>query len=178
VVETADLKLLARRVLERDSARDTGRGGVFRGCLEQREPARQGLATISEPGGLVRAAYHRCLAALQERCPDLVDESCWQRTLEDGRRFLAQWADRAHALGWTAQDLFGLPPLPEKPAPNYRRLSRYDGTGLAWQLLGRAVVALTEATAAIENPTGAITIYRKNNKPALGPVGDSLDDFG
>jgi hypothetical protein len=29
-------------------------------------------------------------------------------------------------LGWTAQDLFGLPPVPEKPAPNYRRLSRYD----------------------------------------------------
>jgi hypothetical protein len=32
---------------------------------------------------------------------------------------------------------------------------------------------LTERTAAIENPTGAITIYRKNNKPALGPVGDN-----
>ena len=37
--------------------------------------------------------------------------------------------------------------------------------------------ALTEATAAIMNPTGAITTYRKNNKPALGPVGDSLDDL-
>jgi hypothetical protein len=90
VVETADLKLLARRVLERDTARDAGRGGVSRGCLEQREPARQGIATVSEPGALVRAAYDRCLAALQERCPDLVDESCWQRTLEDGRQFLAQ----------------------------------------------------------------------------------------
>jgi hypothetical protein len=29
----------------------------------------------------------------------------------------------------------------------------------------------------IENPTGAITIYRKNNKPALGPACDSLDDI-
>jgi hypothetical protein len=62
-------------------------------------------------------------------------------------------------------------------APNCRRLSRYDETGLIWLLKGRPVVALTEATAAIENPTGAITIYRKNNKPALGPVGDSLDDL-
>ena len=39
------------------------------------------------------------------------------------------------------------------------------------------MVALTEATAAIRNPTGAITVYRKHNKPAFGPVGDSLDDL-
>jgi len=26
-------------------------------------------------------------------------------------------------------------------------------------------------------PTGAITIYRRHNKPALGPVGDSLEDL-
>jgi hypothetical protein len=61
--------------------------------------------------------------------------------------------------------------------PNYRRLSRYDETGLIWLLRGRPVVALSDATAAIEQSTGAVTIYRKNNKPALGPVGDSLDDI-
>jgi hypothetical protein len=44
-------------------------------------------------------------------------------------------------------------------------------------LQGRPVVALTEATAAIQNPTGNATVYRKNDKPALGPGGDSLDDF-
>jgi hypothetical protein len=27
-------------------------------------------------------------------------------------------------------------------------------------------------------PTGEITIYRRDNKPALGPLGDSLDDLG
>jgi hypothetical protein len=37
-------------------------------------------------------------------------------------------------------------------------------------------VALTASTAAIKNPIG-VTIYRKNNKPALGSMGDSLDDF-
>jgi hypothetical protein len=58
---------------------------------------------------------------------------------------------------------------------SYSRLSRYDETGLIWLLCGREVVALTEATAAIQNPTGAITIYRRHNKPALG--GDSLDDL-
>jgi hypothetical protein len=106
-----------------------------------------------------------------------VDEHRRQRALQDGSRFLGRWAEQAHALGWTPQDLFGLPPVPTPPAPSYRRLSRYDRTGLVWLLQGRAVVALTQTTAAIENPTGAITIYRKNNKPALGPVGDSLDDF-
>jgi hypothetical protein len=39
------------------------------------------------------------------------------------------------------------------------------------------VVALTEATAAIENPNGPVMVYRRHNKPALGPVGDSLDDL-
>ena len=38
-------------------------------------------------------------------------------------------------------------------------------------------MALTEATAAIQSSTGAITIYRRHNKPALGPVGDCLDDL-
>ena len=54
-------------------------------------------------------------------------------------------------------------------------MSRYDETGLIWLLRGRPVVALTEATAAIQSSTDAITIYRRHNKPALGPVGDSLD---
>jgi hypothetical protein len=42
---------------------------------------------------------------------------------------------------------------------------------------GRPVIALTEATAAIMNPTSNVTVYRKNNKPALGPPGDSLNDL-
>ena len=40
------------------------------------------------------------------------------------------------------------------------------------------MIALTEGTAAIENPkTGSVTVYRKANKPGYGPVGDSLEDF-
>jgi hypothetical protein len=39
------------------------------------------------------------------------------------------------------------------------------------------VVALTEATAAVQSSTGALTICRRHNKPSLGPPGDSLDDF-
>ena len=88
-----------------------------------------------------------------------------------------RWGEQAEALGWTARDLFGLHRPPEKPHPSYRRLSRYDETGLIWLLRGRPVVALTEATAAIQSATGNVTVYRRHDKPALGPVGDSLDDL-
>jgi hypothetical protein len=121
--------------------------------------------------------FCRTFAALEARCPDHVPVERWQHAIDDGRVFLARWGDQAEALGWSAKDLFGLQTPPEKPHPSYRRLSRYDETGLIWLLCGREAVALTEATAAIQNPTGAITIYRRHNKPALGPIGDSLDDL-
>jgi hypothetical protein len=103
--------------------------------------------------------------------------SPWLQALADGQRFLARWGQEAEALGWTVRDLFGLAPIPDRPHPRYRRLSRYDETGLIWLLCGRQVLALTESTAEVENPTGAVTVYRRHNKPALGPLGDSLDDF-
>jgi hypothetical protein len=81
-------------------------------------------------------------------------------------------------LDGLSADLFGLHQPPAEPHPSYRRLSRYDCTGLVWLLEDRPVVALTADTAAIENPaTGNITTYRRFNKPALGPLGDSLDDL-
>jgi hypothetical protein len=121
--------------------------------------------------------YESVYSALESGCPALVPVDRWQRCVEDGRRFLARWGEQADALGWTARDLFGLDTPPAKPHPSYSRLSRYDATGLIWLLRGRRVIALTEATAAIQNPTGAVTVYRRFNKPALGPPGDSLNDF-
>ena len=90
---------------------------------------------------------------------------------------MGKWGEQAERLGWTARDLFGLFPAPQNPHPTFSRLSRYEHTGLIWLLHGCPVIALTEATAAIQTPSGAITIYRKHNKPALGPPGDSLDDL-
>jgi len=121
--------------------------------------------------------YRKTFAALQMKPPALVPVERWRECVEDGKRFLAKWGSQAEALGWTSADLFGLHTPPERPHPSYRRLSRYDCTGLCWLLEGRPVVALTEATAMIENPTGAITVYRKCNKTALGPLGDSVDDL-
>ena len=101
----------------------------------------------------------------------------WQRAIDDGRAFLAQWGEQAQALGWTARDLFGLHEVPGNPHPSYSRLSRYDATGLLWLLQGQPVVAITSTTAAIKTHTGNVLTYRKDRKPTYGPLGDSLDDF-
>jgi hypothetical protein len=73
--------------------------------------------------------------------------------------------------------VFGLAPVPEKPRGNYRRLSRYDLTGLVWLLRGQPIIALTDTSASIRERSGNVTVYRRYNKPALGPLGDSLGDL-
>ena len=118
------------------------------------------------------APYSRTISALEDRCPDLVPVDRWQQAIADGQHFLARWGEQAEALGWTAKDLFGLHRPPANPHPSYSRLSRYDETGLIWLLEGRPTIALSATEAAIRNP-----VYRRLNKPALGPEGDSLDDL-
>jgi hypothetical protein len=122
--------------------------------------------------------YRRTFAHLQLRPPDHVPESRWQMAILDARAFLHQRGDQAQALGWDSRDLFGLHTPPANPHPSYQRLSRYDATGLIWLLQNRAVVALTADTATIRNPaTGSVTVYRRLDKPGLGPLGDSLEDL-
>jgi hypothetical protein len=134
-------------------------------------------------GRFGRSVVGRCrltevLGSLEARCPDYVEPERWRLCVDDARHFLLAWSDQAEALGWTAGELFGLRKPPRAPKPSYNRLARYDVTGLIWHLTGNRVVALTSDTAAIQNPTtGNVLIYRKRNKPGLGPLGDSLDDF-
>jgi hypothetical protein len=101
----------------------------------------------------------------------------WRQAVEDGRQFLTTWGNQTKDLGWTAQELCGLHPVPAKPHVSFDRLSRYDSTGLVWLLHGRVVVKMTADSAAIRTASGGTVVYRKNNKPALGPLGDSLDDL-
>jgi hypothetical protein len=119
--------------------------------------------------------YAEVLFALQRRCPVGIDDADWQQAITDFTCFLEKWAEQGDLLGWTAEDLLGLAPVPAQPSPSFQRLSRYDLTGLIWLLHGRPVVALTSSSAAIQGSSGAVTIYRKNNKPS--PLGDSVDDF-
>jgi hypothetical protein len=128
-------------------------------------------------GRAPRPYCQAAIEALERRCPACVEHDRWRQAIDDARRFLFKWDSEAEALGWTVRELFGLAAVPDKPHPRYRRLSRYDETGLIWLLRGRPVLVLTESTAAIESPTGTVTVYRRYNKPALGPLGDSLEDL-
>jgi hypothetical protein len=135
------------------------------------------LNTLNTHLSALQKPYADDLAALEARCPDFVESDRWHQCIEDGRRFLATWGEMAAALGWTSRELFGLHRVPPQPAATYQRLSRYDATGLIWLLQGHPVVALTKSEAAIQR-NGAVVVYRKNRKPAFGPLGDSLDDIG
>jgi hypothetical protein len=127
-------------------------------------------------GTVVGHPYDRVLAALRLKCPELVEADRWQQAVRDAETFVLTWGEQAQTLGWTVQELFGLHPVPERPAWNFRRLSRYDSTGLIWLLQGCPVIGLTEIEAAIQS-AGAVVVYRKLRKPAFGPLGDSLDDM-
>jgi hypothetical protein len=64
--------------------------------------------------------------------------------------------------------VFGLAPVPEKPRGNYRRLSRYDLTGLVWLLRGQPIIALTYPSASIRERSGNVTVYRRYTSPRSG----------
>jgi hypothetical protein len=138
-----------------------------KGGPQKQTPTPAKVAKVAKVTESAPAIYAKALAELESGCPNLVEPERCRAAVEDGRRFLAEWGEQAERLGWTAHDLFGLHEVPANPDARYRRLSRYDCTGLIWLLQGQLVVALTDSTAAIQSKTGAITTYRKRNNPAL-----------
>jgi hypothetical protein len=94
---------------------------------------KQGVHNFADIFGRLNR-FCRTFQELERRCPEHIEVADWQRAVEDGRRFLSRWGEQAEALGWTPRDLFGLHKPPEKPHPSYRRLARYDETGLIWLL--------------------------------------------
>ncbi len=85
-----------------------------------------------DAGASAATHFTAALEALERRCPDHVEPDRWRQAIDDGHRFLAKWGEQAEALGWTAEDLFGLAEPPKRPSPLYRRLSQLDATGLIW----------------------------------------------
>jgi hypothetical protein len=101
------------------------------------------------------------LAALERRRPDHIEPADWQHAVEDGRRFLIQWGERAAALGWVESDVFGLPSVPPNPPPSWRRRGRVDQLGLVWLTHGRPVTSITAESATIATPGGgSLAFYR------------------
>jgi hypothetical protein len=111
--------------------------------------------------------YASALAALRA-CPVYVPEDRWRQAIADATSFISEWGGQAQAFGWTARELFGLHTPPERPTANYRRLSRYDETGLIWLLRGRPVIALTETIAAIQGATAVLTQAQQTELGAAG----------
>ncbi len=89
-------------------------------------------------------------------CPASCPDDKWQVLREDAYHFLRDHAARAHELGWTALDLFGV--HPGKP------WARFDCMGLVPLLSGAGVVALSDTEAVIEKPNGARVTFRRRGQ--------------
>ena len=141
------LELNARRDIKNKFFNDINHGAV----LEKDPLYEETNLTKKFEAPLYRAAFETLLA----KCPEGVLNSRYLQAVTDAEAFLATWGAQAEALGWTAEELFGLDPF----AP----LARYDAMGLIWFLRGEPVVALTERTAAIGAGTRFLTFYRRGS---------------
>lgn len=92
---------------------------------------------------------------LLDRLPvlDWMTKYQWGRLVADAQSFGRLWAPQAHALGWTAQELFGCP-------HNVAR-SIYLPSGVVYLLEGRNVLEIHDDRAVIENRSGPPNVYRR-----------------
>ncbi len=86
----------------------------------------------------------------------------WPDLVNAVGQFLHRWGRQASELGWDPIDLFGASPR----AP----LARVDQQGLLFFLQdGCEIVAMTENTATIRRPRGAVQTFRRPSKSAIEP---------
>ena len=112
-------------------------------------------AAIIQEGAKVPADWADGFARLEALpTPRGVDGAAWQAMLDAAGRFLDQWAGHAHALGWTAGELFAL----DLDSPFGRR----DRRGGAFYLTHGEVVAIT-AEAITLKTGGAIQSIRRRD---------------
>jgi hypothetical protein len=109
-------------------------------------------AALVEVGAGVPRAWAEGFARLDLASPasGFSDER-WRRMIDDGGRFLDQWAHRAAALGWSPLDVFGVHPV----APS----ARYDAMGLVPLIGGGDIVTITETSATIRGRSGRELVY-------------------
>ena len=199
-----DLLTLAQAVLrkQRDSAWDS-RGtppknlsqsipddGTAKSASNQQDnptvPLSQtlGRGTVGHPkivGHCLGQSWDSTTEVCSPRC--IQNARSWSKPTAGTRRsempisFLAKWGRQAEALGWTARELFGLHPVPAQPVPTFRRLARYDTTGLIWLLQGRPVIALTETDAAIQS-AGADRDVPQTPQAGAGAAGRQPRRYG
>jgi len=124
---------------------------------QERQNAGVSHAPVAERDG-IPAAWTSALNDLRSMdAPSAFTAARWHRIITDAETFLPQWGSVAAGLGWSAHDLFGVHPA--APA------CRYDAMGLLLTLQGSAVVALTDTTATMRAPSGAILTFRRKSNP-------------
>ena len=106
----------------------------------------------------ILSAREAAMAALSGASPDDCSDTRWAAAMRGLRRFVdGGWSDKAALLGWTAVELYHLPPL----------WSRIDLTGAALLIGDRRVIAVTEDSIVIETPSGASLKFRRLGREHL-----------
>jgi hypothetical protein len=168
--ETSPLKALARRVLERDTRRDTTRDSLSRGApvgAVMSETPVSPVSVVDDPGE--RAAIIECGANVPRRWAEGYAAMCsmpaptgfsperWARIVDAAGAFLDRWAAKVIACGWSDLDVFGC----DSAAPD----RRFDCMGIALLLDRWEVSGIDEAGADLVTETGAPLRYRRRPLP-------------
>ncbi len=115
--------------------------------------------------GLPREWAEPFARLLCDTAPGNFDVANWARLQPGANHVANEWAAKAHALGWRAEEVFGL----DDVAP----AARWDRKGIAWLIdTGQCVVALDEDGADIVTKTGArLRFYRRRRDTGRRPEG-------
>ena len=160
MVAKADETAVAREEAGRDG--DFGNGAVHHlNHLNQLDLPQSRGNTPEDPGASVEHGidtprdWGEGFAGLDpDRAPANVPAVSWRTFVDDVRRFLdGGWAEKAVALGWGSDELFG--------ACRDRPFARLDKQGLCWFIKGGRLVGLSNDAAVIETCSGARHTYRR-----------------
>lgn len=113
-------------------------------------------AALAEIGAQVPREWAEGFARLQTCCPPAgIAVWRWQQVIDDAGRFIDRLAVQAAALGWRTLDVFGV--------HGAKPVERFDAAGLVWCLHAAEVVAITEKTAKLKTPSGAVQTYARRD---------------
>ncbi len=106
----------------------------------------------------ILAGREAAKAAFDARPPPDCPEQRWAAARNGLQHFVRDgWGDQAALIGWTAEELYRVPPV----------WSRVDLTGAALMIGDRRVVAITEASIAIERLSGSRLKFRRIGREHL-----------
>jgi hypothetical protein len=116
------------------------------------------LRTVKPDLLRVLAGREAAKAALSTAAPIDCLPQRWVEAQDGLRRFVNDgWGDQAALLGWTGEELYRVPPF----------WARVDLAGAAVLIADRRVVAVTEASIAIQTPSGGQLKFRRIGREHL-----------